>query len=374
MEDNKNNNIEDDMSMTFVGEIGQKSAIATSDEVESLDSTATSTTPESAFPEVKIDPPTDEAGKTITPDIPNSVPAEEVTNNEPVTDTNNLGNNNQTPSFDNDNKNKNKKGHPVLMTFLLILFLAGGTALGWYFSGYINKFLNKEETKTEKKETKEVTKVNEEEISPNSIYIKNLISDYDFYTVGNATLYTSLYSKDKTEIKDLDDIYLRAIAAKKANKSLSGVFFSSEQFQDAVTLLFGNQLTLEDESISNGKSCVNIQYDSSTKYYREGETACGGSGFPTLERKIVKAVKNKDTIEVNVAVVIFSGDPTVNKVFKTYNESSDDQNNLGEVVEGVTRDTFDIDKDYTKLNQYKYTYNYDKDNNNYYLTTIELIK
>ena len=374
MEDNKNNNIEDDMSMTFVGEIGQKSAIATSDEVESLDSTATSTIPESAFPEVKIDPPTDEVGKTITPDIPNSVPAEEVTNNEPVTDTNNLGNNNQTPSFDNYNKNKNKKGHPVLMTFLLILFLAGGTALGWYFSGYINKFLNKEETKTEKKETKEVTKINEEEISPNSIYIKNLISDYDFYTVGNATLYTSLYSKDKTEIKDLDDIYLRAIAAKKANKSLSGVFFSSEQFQDAVTLLFGNQLTLEDKSISNGKSCVNIQYDSSTKYYSEGETACGGSGFPTLERKIVKAVKNKDTIEVNVAVVIFSGDPTVNKVFKTYNESSDDQNNLGEVVEGVTRDTFDIDKDYTKLNQYKYTYNYDKDNNNYYLTTIELIK
>lgn len=374
MEDNKNNNIEDDMSMTFVGEIGQKSAIATSDEVESLDSTATSTIPESAFPEVKIDPPTDEVGKTITPDIPNSVPAEEVTNNEPVTDTNNLGNNNQTPSFDNYNKNKNKKGHPVLMTFLLILFLAGGTALGWYFSGYINKFLNKEETKTEKKETKEVTKINEEEISPNSIYIKNLISDYDFYTVGNATLYTSLYSKDKTEIKDLDDIYLRAIAAKKANKSLSGVFFSSEQFQDAVTLLFGNQLTLEDKSIFNGKSCVNIQYDSSTKYYSEGETACGGSGFPTLERKIVKAVKNKDTIEVNVAVVIFSGDPTVNKVFKTYNESSDDQNNLGEVVEGVTRDTFDIDKDYTKLNQYKYTYNYDKDNNNYYLTTIELIK
>lgn len=374
MEDNKNNNIEDDMSMTFVGEIGQKSAIATSDEVESLDSTATSTIPESAFPEVKIDPPTDEVGKTITPDIPNSVPAEEVTNNEPVTDTNNLGNNNQTPSFDNYNKNKNKKGHPVLMTFLLILFLAGGTALGWYFSGYINKFLNKEETKTEKKETKEVTKINEEEISPNSIYIKNLISDYDFYTIGNATLYTSLYSKDKTEIKDLDDIYLRAIAAKKANKSLSGVFFSSEQFQDAVTLLFGNQLTLEDKSISNGKSCVNIQYDSSTKYYSEGETACGGSGFPTLERKIVKAVKNKDTIEVNVAVVIFSGDPTVNKVFKTYNESSDDQNNLGEVVEGVTRDTFDIDKDYTKLNQYKYTYNYDKDNNNYYLTTIELIK
>ena len=374
MEDNKNNNIEDDMSMTFVGEIGQKSAIATSDEVESLDSTATSTIPESAFPEVKIDPPTDEVGKTITPDIPNSVPAEEVTNNEPVTDTNNLGNNNQTPSFDNYNKNKNKKGHPVLMTFLLILFLAGGTALGWYFSGYINKFLNKEETKTEKKETKEVTKINEEEISPNSIYIKNLISDYDFYTVDNATLYTSLYSKDKTEIKDLDDIYLRAIAAKKANKSLSGVFFSSEQFQDAVTLLFGNQLTLEDKSIFNGKSCVNIQYDSSTKYYSEGETACGGSGFPTLERKIVKAVKNKDTIEVNVAVVIFSGDPTVNKVFKTYNESSDDQNNLGEVVEGVTRDTFDIDKDYTKLNQYKYTYNYDKDNNNYYLTTIELIK
>lgn len=378
MEDNRNNNIEDDMSMTFVGEIGQKSAVATSDEVESLESNETVSS-ESAFPEVKIAPPTDEVGKTITPDIPNSVPAEEVTNSEPTTDTNNLGNNDQNSSFnnndnDNDNKNKNKKGHPVLITILLILFLVGGTALGWYFSGYINKFLNKEETKTEKKETKEVTKASAEEISPNSLYIKNLISDYDFYSLSNADVYSALYSKDKVEVKDLDDIYLRAIAAKKANKSLSGVNFSSDEFKDAVTLLFGNQLTLEDKSISNGKSCVNIQYDSSTKYYSKGETACGGAALPTLERKIIKAVKNKDTIEVNVAVAILSGDPAVNKVFKTYNENNDDQNNLGEVVEGVTKDTFDIDKDYTKLNQYKYTYNYDKDNNNYYLTTIELIK
>ena len=166
MEDNKNNNIEDDMSMTFVGEIGQKSAIATSDEVESLDSTATSTIPESAFPEVKIDPPTNEMGKTIIPEVPDSVPAEEVTNTDSesindsnsytdknmntnmATNTNDLGPNNQEPSFDGGNNKKNNKGHPVLVTILLILFLVGGTALGWYFSGYINKFLNKEETKT----------------------------------------------------------------------------------------------------------------------------------------------------------------------------------------------------------------------------------
>lgn len=390
MEDNKNNNIEDDMSMTFVGEIGQKSAIATSDEVESLETNAPSS--ESAFPEVKIDPPTNEMGKTIIPEVPDSVPAEEVTNTDSesindsnsytdtnmntnmTTNTNDLGPNNQEPSFDGGNNKKNKKGHPVLVTILLILFLVGGTALGWYFSGYINKFLNKEETKTEKKEPKEVTKASDEEISPNSLYIKNLISDYDFYSLSNADVYSALYSKDKVEVKDLDDIYLRAIAAKKANKSLSGVNFSSDEFKDAVTLLFGNQLTLEDKSISNGKSCVNIQYDSSTKYYSEGETACGGAALPTLERKIIKAVKKQDTIEVNVAVAILSGDPAVNKVFKTYNESNDDQNNLGEVVEGATKDTFDIDKDYTKLNQYKYTFNYDKDNNNYYLTTIELIK
>ena len=116
MEDNKNNNIEDDMSMTFVGEIGQKSAIATSDEVERLEANAPSS--ESAFPEVKIDPPTNEMGKTIIPEVPDSVPAEEVTNTDSesindsnsytdtnmntnmTTNTNDLGPNNQEPSFD----------------------------------------------------------------------------------------------------------------------------------------------------------------------------------------------------------------------------------------------------------------------------------
>lgn len=380
MEDNRNNNIEDDMSMTFVGEIGQKSAVALPDEVESLEDNNKESI--QTFPEVKIAPPPNEIGSKITPEVSNEVPTEEIistdSNNIPndrLENTNDLSASNQNPTFNNNNNNNNnKKGHPILITILLILFLVGGTALGWYFSGYINKFLNKEETKTEKKETKEVTKASDEEISPNSLYIKNLISDYDFYALSNADIYTALYSKDKVEIKDLDDIYLRAIAAKKANKSLSGVSFSSDEFKDAVELLFGNQLTLEDKSIFNGKTCVNIQYDSSSKYYSEGETACGGTALPTLERKIIKAVKKEDIIEVNVAVAIFSGDPTVNKVFKTYTENNDDQNNLGEVVEGATKDTFDIDKDYTKLNQYKYTFNYDKDNNNYYLTTIELIK
>lgn len=373
MEDNKNNNIEDDMSMTFVGEIGQKSAIATSDEVESLDSTATSTTPESAFPEVKIDPPTDEAGKTITPDIPSSVPAEEVTNNEPVTDTNNLGNNNQTPSFDNDNKNKNKKGHPVLMTFLLILFLAGGTAFGWYFSGYINKFLNKEETKTEKKETKEVTKVNEEELNPKGTFIKNLVDQYDEYFVSSASIYSVLYAKDKIEIKSLDEDYLRVLAATKAT-SYKNSFINSEDFQDAVKTLYGSQVTLPDKSFELYKGCLAFDYNEVAKSYVIKKGECGGSGFPTLKRKIIKAVKNESTIEANVAIAVLDTEPTVNKVYKTYDETSSDSNNRGEVVEGVTADTFDIDKDYTKLNQYKYTFNYDKDNNNYYLTTIELIK
>ena len=39
-----------------------------------------------------------------------------------------------------------------------------------------------------------------------------------------------------------------------------------------------------------------------------------------------------------------------------------------------TYETFDIEKDYAKLNQYKYSFKYDKDNNNYYLESIELIK
>ena len=81
-----------------------------------------------------------------------------------------------------------------------------------------------------------------------------------------------------------------------------------------------------------------------------------------LDRKVVKSIKKKNSIEINVAVLFTSA----NKVYKTPDDDS--------VIDGVKASDFDIDKDYTKLNQYKYTFNYDKSSDNYILDSIELIK
>ena len=88
----------------------------------------------------------------------------------------------------------------------------------------------------------------------------------------------------------------------------------------------------------------------------------------SLKRKIVKTKLDDDILTVNVDVAVI--DSNEDKVYKNYSE---DEKELEE-VDNVVATTFDIDKDYTDLNQYKYTFNYDKDNNNYYLVSIELVK
>ena len=68
----------------------------------------------------------------------------------------------------------------------------------------------------------------------------------------------------------------------------------------------------------------------------------------SLKRKIVKTKLDDDILTVNVAVAVI--DSNEDKVYKNYSE---DEKELEE-VDNVVATTFDIDKDYTDLNQYKY--------------------
>ena len=158
------NNKDDDMSNTFIAEVGQKSAIVDND-VESLDERNSITEikkPE--FPEVKIDPPDDKEvileGNNGENNIPNSdIPT-------PI-ENSNLNNDIKTkieepiPGYDDESnfyEEKPKKRNPIITILLMILCLALGAG-GTYY--YFEVYNVKENTETaEKKEKTEAIEEN----------------------------------------------------------------------------------------------------------------------------------------------------------------------------------------------------------------------
>lgn len=315
---------EEDMSQTFIAEVGQKSAIA-DDKFDDIESTK----------------------------------KKEKENKDEINDIKKENDIKETNYYD---EGKKTSSPAVLVVVVAIVALIIGVAGGYY----LFKVMDKEETKTEKAKTNVNTeKEVKEELNPEGLYIEELISRYDqSSSSSNANIYELLYKEDKTTLKDIDEDYLKVLAANKAS-GVTGVF-TSEEFKNATKLLYGDSIEFSDGKINYNKGCIIVNHNDDIYTYVEGE--CGGASTISMKRKIVKTEIDEDVLTVNVAVAII--DSNEDKVYKNYSE---DEKELEE-VDNVVATTFDIDNDYTELNQYKYTFNYDKDNNNYYLVSIELVK
>lgn len=339
----KKNNRETDMSMTFISDVGQKSAIAN----DTLDDI-------SPFADIK----TDDDNKYIE---------SEKEKNNGVGENNGVGSTNEIDDDKEDSfyELNNKKGpNKFVIIILMILCLLLGSVTTYFVMNQYTKTTSSKKTTS----TKVVKKEDNEEISPDSIYIKSLISDYDYITSTNALeIYDKLYSSDKTNIKDIDEDYLKALAFRKIESITSKKEISEEEFNDSLKLLFGDQVSYENKDFSIDKGCYSAEYNKDDMTYTIKEGECGSSYTKSIQRKIVKASKTNDKLEVSVAVAILDTD--TNKVYTNYKD-----NTLTDEVEGVTEKDFSIDKNYTKLNQYKYTFKYDRENMYYYLTSIEKIK
>lgn len=260
---------------------------------------------------------------------------------------------------------KPKKHHTGLIAILTLIagLLIGVGGSYYYFEVYQKDLSNT----TNKKDEKEKT-TSTQEISTDSIYLKELIENYDMSYIGNTDIYTALYSKDKTNVTDLNEEYLRAITIKKANKTIMNTLsVSGEEFQNAVKQLFGNQITLENKSFSIANGCT--QYNYSNNYYSIDPNVggCGGTTATTMDRVITKVAKKDANLTVEVAIAILNG--MDNKVYKSYQN-----NNCTDEVVGVAVDNFDINNNVNNLNKYKYVFTYDEENDGYYLNYIELVK
>ena len=301
----KKKKIDDDMSNTFVFEVGQKSAIFDDD---------------------------------FTDDI----------------------NKKDDDFFDNSKKKKKtkqksnkKKNNGFIMTLLMILCICIGIGLSYcYYEVYGSNFSKEKKCTT-------LENKGEEKLQPNGVFSESLIERYDAYNLNDSDIYKALYSKDLLKSKDISLDYVKEVVVKRAlylNSDYSEIAFSKDDFDRALKELFGDNISVSSDDIEGFK------YNSkSQKYIYEKANAKANDDYRQI-RKIVKSTKNKDSIEINVAVAIITG----NKVLKSLDSDS--------VIDGVNSSNFDIDKEYTKLNQYKYIFSYDKENDNYILDSIVLIK
>lgn len=263
---------------------------------------------------------------------------------------------------------KTKKSKTGLIAFItLIAGLLIGVGGSYYYFEVMTKDSNTIKSSSEKEDKNSKTEDTSVEISADSLYIKELIENYDNYYISNTEIYDSLYTKDKTTLADLSEEYLRAITMRKANKNITGfLFITGEEFQNAATKLFGNQVTLENKAFSIAGGCTSYEYDGNyTIAPTQGR--CGGTSAVNLSRKIVNAVKQDSKLEVIVAIALENG--MDNKVYKGF-----DNKQLSNEIVGVSADSFNISEHIDKLNQYKYTFTYDTTNDGYILNAIELIK
>lgn len=248
---------------------------------------------------------------------------------------------------------REKKKSSGLVVFLLcIAFLLIGAGLSYY---YLTVYVNK----TNDNQDSNVTSLNTK-----GTLVNELISRID-YDKG-CGIEAGLYKKSKLTVDDMSDDYRSALVAKEAyGKKIDGnITFKQEEFQQSIVTLFGTTVQINDSSMTN--ICPNIYYDVANQVYREqAGTPCNANcnQFKTI-RHIVKAEKTDKNIFIYVAVANF--DQVSRKIYNVNDDNS--------VIQGIDGNTFDISVDYEKVNNYKYTYNYDSENNNYIFKSIELVK
>ena len=248
-----------------------------------------------------------------------------------------------------------KKGNGIGLFFLCIAFLLIGAGLSYYYlTVYVNKNNN----------TQDNINTNVKNLNPNGVLVNELISriDYD----NGCGINTDLYKISNINIDNMSDDYKRALVAQEAyGKKIDGnITFTEEEFQKASNILFGSTVHLDDISMTN--ICPNIIYDSANQVYHQQVGAVCNitcNPFKTI-RYIIKAEQTDNNIYIYVAVANF--DEVSRKVYNV--------NDINSVIQGIDGNTFDISVDYEKVNNYKYTYNYDSENNNYIFKSIELVK
>ena len=251
-----------------------------------------------------------------------------------------------------------KKKHTGLVIFLvLIAGISIGAGACYYYFEYMHKDNTKKVVKSEPKEQ------TEEELDVDSVLVKDLLARYDQYNVSSDEIYENIYKKDINQVSDIDSKVRLSMAYENTGIGLFNGF-TSDELKTAHIKLFGKDATLSDGDFTY--ACGNFKFDNVEKKYKyEPSAGCGEANSSTLVRKISEVKTKEDNLYINVYVGV--------KKAKDNSPSEFEISGRDGVIDEINATTFDIDRDYKKLDKIQYKFAYDENNKNYYLVSIKKI-
>ena len=251
---------------------------------------------------------------------------------------------------------------------IVIAILAFCLLVAVGYISYNNMFKEEQELTTEKEdktEKNEVDNVTEQEESSkvenldiNSAFVKDLIERYDYFDIANTEISNALYKKENLTSNEISMDYIKKTAINQMSQRNS---FSKEELSQKVKQLYGPNVQVTDGNVGS-EACGYYSFDANDNMYTYTKgTGCGGIAMESMERKIISATKENNTVLITVAVAILSYPSFITTP-------------MGEAITSLNYDTFNIETDYNQLSQYQYKFSYDEANYNYYLESITKVK
>ena len=280
---------------------------------------------------------------------------------------------------DKTNEEKSKSKGLVITIVILAILLAG--AIGYIVGEKVGIIKTPKETnESNTKKVKFKILADEKEVIIEDDSIKNNIKEkveilnsinstaagmntsQDLAYLGGALFMQDYTNETLSQDTKLDTVLRRILNGK------SQLTINQSEVETKYYNLFGKSEIVHK---TIGK-CPMFTYNGQTKTY-EGISACGGTSGKAIESYIEKYTKQNDKIYVYVRVGATSLDMESGKLFVYSNVSL--QNKISEIdatntVDNPRKNVIN-ESNYKEFSQYKYTFNYNKDSNNYYFASIK---
>lgn len=251
---------------------------------------------------------------------------------------------------------KNKRNMIILIVAFCILAIVVGSLV----------IINKEKRKEKSEESTNSLESNQVDKSIiNYLKLSSLPEEYFGY----------FYQEDKYNNSSIDNNIKIYMAIRKVLSNQKDINYSKKieikeaDVTDALKELFGSDVTYKHESLE-GNTCsyTNFKYNKSKKMYIQEPDGCFESNTDTILSEIIdkKTTDKKIEIYEKIGYVEISYNTQNKKI--SYNIYKD----IAKKNKIATIDEYSISSVKDSLSTYKYTFI--KENNNYYLNSVELVK
>lgn len=211
---------------------------------------------------------------------------------------------------------------------------------------------------------------------------EDVLTGIDYYSIINYQKLNTLpdeyygyfYKTKKVETKDIDNtvkLYMairKVVADQKLGNIEKEIQIKESDVAKAIKEIFGDKVEYKHESL-NGNACsyTNFQYDKNSKMYIQKPDDCTETRTDTILDEMISTVEENDIVKVQEKVGFVETSYNLETKKLSYNIYKD----IEKKEKVATVDNYSIDSCKELLNTYQYTLK--KDNNHYYLESVEMI-